>query len=58
MRVLSPKTLPLEFSLLGSMARTASFLFFVIFSPRDSIKVLLPTPGTPVIPILKDLFLL
>ena len=53
--VLSPRILPPERSLEGSMASTASFLpEAVIRVPRDSMKVLFPTPGTPVIPILTD----
>ena len=52
MRVLSPRMLPPEIGLEGSTLSTATF------SPRSrircipsvSMKVLLPTPGTPVIP--------
>jgi hypothetical protein len=56
-RVLSPKILPLLIELLGSMAKTATlFPFWVKYFPKASIKVLFPTPGTPVIPILTDLF--
>jgi hypothetical protein len=44
--------LPPVLLLLGSMASTASFLPHpVTFLPNDSIKVLFPTPGIPVIPI-------
>ncbi len=51
-RVLSPKILPFVRSLLGSIANTASVCFFcVIYFPNDSINVLFPAPGTPVIPI-------
>ncbi len=51
-RVLSPRILPLLFMLLGSIARTAMFRFCADNkTPRDSIKVLFPTPGVPVIPI-------
>ena len=54
-RVLSPRILPLLFSLLGSIARTASLCpFDVIKLPKASMNVLLPAPGTPVIPILID----
>ena len=56
-RVLSPKILPCEMVLLGSTARTATFLpKLVKCFPKASIKVLLPTPGTPVMPILTDSF--
>ena len=52
MRVLSPRMLPLDRSLLGSMARTAIFLpMLVKCLPKASMKVLLPTPGTPVMPM-------
>ena len=55
--VLSPKILPLVILLLGSTAKTATFLFSVVRCvPKASIKVLLPTPGTPVIPILTEVF--
>ena len=55
--VLSPKILPLLIELLGSMASTATFLFFSVNCiPNASMKVLFPTPGTPVMPILIDLF--
>ena len=57
MRVLSPKILPLFSELLGSTANTATFLpCEVKCLPKASIKVLFPTPGTPVIPILTELF--
>ncbi|MBA7564993.1 hypothetical protein ES708_06662 [subsurface metagenome] len=53
--VLSPIILPLERALLGSMAKTASFLSNpVTYVPSASINVLLPTPGTPVIPTRTD----
>lgn len=43
--------------LLGSMANTATFFpWDVNCFPKLSIKVLFPTPGTPVIPILTELF--
>ena len=46
--VLSPKILPPVFSLLGSIAKTATFLPLLVRNfPNDSIKVLFPTPGTP-----------
>ena len=54
-RVLSPKILPFERSLLGSMASTASLwpcLSRCI--PNTSIDVLFPAPGTPVMPIRMD----
>ena len=52
-RVLSPNMLPFELSLEGSILKTATFFpAFTNPTPKDSIKVLLPTPGTPVIPIL------
>ena len=39
------------------MASTATLCpFWVKNFPKVSIKVLFPTPGTPVIPILTDLF--
>lgn len=52
-RVLSPKMLPLLRSLLGSIANTASFpsYFSNTCNPNTSIDVLLPAPGTPLIPI-------
>ncbi|MNE58830.1 hypothetical protein D3C80_1538860 [compost metagenome] len=41
--------------LLGSMASTASFRPSAIRCiPKDSMKVLLPTPGTPVMPMRSD----
>ena len=56
MRVLSPKILPCEIVLLGSTARTATFFPKPVrYFPKASIKVLFPTPGTPVIPIRTDL---
>ena len=52
MRVLSPKILPPVDELDGSIAKTATFLPFPTkVVPNDSINVLFPTPGTPVIPI-------
>src|SRR5690625_1888659 len=53
MRVLSPKMLPPERELLGSMASTAPLFFFseIRYSPRASMKVLFPAPGTPVMAI-------
>ena len=55
-RVLSPKMLPCEIVLLGSTASTATFFPKPVKCfPKASIKVLFPTPGTPVIPILTDL---
>ena len=56
--VLSPKIDPPENFDEGSIAKTAIFDPFSIRRiPRDSIKVDLPTPGTPVMPILIDLLL-
>ena len=50
-RVLSPNMLPFERSLLGSIANTANFPpRFSTCNPKVSIDVLLPAPGTPVIP--------
>ena len=50
-RVLSPRIEPRERSEEGSIARTASFFFCLqSITPRASIKVDLPAPGTPVIP--------
>ena len=55
--VLSPKIEPLLKLLLGSTAKTAIFLPCDVKKvPKVSIKVLFPTPGTPVIPILTDVF--
>jgi len=55
-RVLSPSMLPLLRLLLGSMASTATLWpEEVRCLPSDSIKVLFPTPGTPVIPTRIDL---
>ena len=52
MRVLSPSMLPLVRSELGSMASTASLPPSLrTWSPNASILVLLPAPGTPVIPM-------
>ena len=54
--VLSPNMLPLERSLLGSMANTASLCpSWIKCIPNESIDVLFPAPGTPVIPIRTDL---
>ena len=51
MRVLSPKIEPRVFVEDGSMANTATLCpSFSSFIPRASIKVDLPTPGTPVMP--------
>ena len=53
--VLSPRMLPFVISLLGSTAKTAILRpSLVTYLPNDSIKVLFPTPGTPVTPILID----
>ena len=55
MRVLSPKMLPRPSSLLGSIAKTATFFpMAVMYFPKPSIKVLFPTPGTPVMPMRID----
>ena len=55
MRVLSPRILPFERELLGSTAKTATFLpASKSLPPKTSIKLLFPTPGTPVTPIRKD----
>src|SRR5690554_2056830 len=55
MRVLSPRILPFVIELLGSTASTATlYPLEVKRVPKLSIKVLLPTPGTPVIPIRMD----
>ena len=55
--VLSPRMLPCEMVLLGSTASTATFLpRLVRYFPNASMNVLLPTPGTPVIPMRTDLF--
>ena len=54
-RVLSPRIEPRVFALLGSIARTATLCPFLQRSvPSASIKVLFPTPGTPVMPTLID----
>ncbi len=52
MRVLSPRMLPLERSLLGSMASTANLppFSFSTCMPKASMEVDLPAPGTPLIP--------
>ena len=51
MRVLSPRMLPPVTVLVGSTARTATrWPSAVSIEPRASMKVLLPTPGTPVMP--------
>ena len=57
MRVLSPKILPLLRSLLGSMASTASLppYFSNTCNPNTSIDVLLPAPGTPLMPTRTEL---
>src|SRR5438094_5016774 len=48
MRVLSPRMLPPESALEGSTASTATFFPRPIrWSPKASMKVLFPTPGTP-----------
>ena len=50
--VLSPSIDPPDSLDEGSIANTATLKpFFIKNSPNDSIKVDLPTPGTPVIPI-------
>ena len=55
MRVLSPRMLPFDRSLLGSMASTASLLpRLSTCSPKASIDVLFPEPGTPVMPMRTD----
>ena len=55
-RVLSPKIDPLFTELLGSTAKIATFFpWLVNCLPKASINVLLPTPGTPVIPIRMEL---
>ena len=47
--------LPLDCWEVGSIASTATFLPIVVRKlPKASMNVLLPTPGTPVIPILTD----
>src|SRR3989442_9306339 len=51
MRVLSPRMLPPESALEGSTASTATFFPRPIrWSPKASMKVLFPTPGTPLTP--------
>ena len=51
MRVLSAMMLPPLRVLLGSTASTATWSpFSTSIMPKLSIKVLLPTPGTPVMP--------
>ena len=55
-RVLSPMMLPPVIGLLGSTASTATrWPSPIKNSPNASMKVLFPTPGTPVIPIRKAL---
>ena len=55
-RVLSPSIEPLVSSLLGSMASTASLPpRLSTCSPKTSIDVLLPAPGTPVMPMRLEL---
>jgi len=49
---LSPNILPLDCCEVGSIASTATFFPMDVRNvPKASMKVLLPTPGTPVIPI-------
>ena len=56
MRVLSPRMLPLVRSELGSMARTASLPPSLrTCRPKASMLVLLPAPGTPLIPMRTEL---
>src|SRR5207244_12421414 len=51
MRVLSPRMLPPESALEGSTASTATFFPRPTrWRPKASMKVLLPTPGTPLTP--------
>ena len=51
MRVLSPSMLPREMLLVGSTASTATRLpLSQSILPKHSINVLLPAPGTPVMP--------
>ena len=53
--VLSPNILPFERSLLGSIANTANLWpCFNKCIPKESIEVLFPAPGTPVIPMRTD----
>ena len=58
--VLSPRIDPPVRSELGSIVRTASFLYYslTMWRPSFSIILLLPAPGAPHIPILIPLFLL
>src|ERR1017187_6167767 len=55
-RVLSPRMLPPESGLYGSTVRPArrSPQSRMTYIPNASMKVLLPTPGTPVIPTRRD----
>ncbi len=55
-RVLSPRMLPPEIGLDGSTVRTArrSPRSWITCIPSASMKVLLPTPGTPVMPTRRD----
>ena len=54
--ILSPRILPLVFSLDGSIANTATlYSFEVKYFPKESMNVLFPTPGIPVTPILIEL---
>ena len=57
-RVLSPRMLPPPFGLVGSTERTATRCpkSVTIWRPRASMRVLLPAPGTPVIPIRTESF--
>ena len=51
MRVLSPRILPPDRELVGSIVSTAIFWpRSTSWQPKDSMNVLLPTPGTPVMP--------
>ena len=56
MRVLSPRMLPPEIGLDGSTLSTATFSprSRIRCMPSASMKVLLPTPGTPVMPTRRD----
>ena len=57
MRVLSPRMLPPEIGLDGSTLSTATLSprSRIRYMPSASMKVLLPTPGTPVMPTRRDL---
>ena len=57
MRVLSPRMLPPEIWLLGSIASTATFCpnSLIKYVPSTSITLLLPAPGTPVMPTRMEL---